>query len=128
VIRAVEPVAARLGSMARAVLEELDGRSLHLALDGHRARLQGDAVVHEDTTTVALTFGEAQLLRSLLGRCPAVVSKEELAQGGDPHAVEAAVARLRTKLGALGRGIKTVPRRGYVAMFEVDRADALRTG
>ena len=38
--------------------------------------------------------------------------------GADEHAAEVAVARLRLKLGPLGGGIRTVPRRGYACDLE----------
>ena len=39
--------------------------------------------------------------------------------GADDHAAEAAVARLRAKLGPLGAGIRTVRRRGYACTLAV---------
>ena len=63
-----------------------------------------------------LTASEVRLLRTLVGRAPAVLSKALLVEpGADEHAVEAAVARLRAKLGPLGGGIRTVRRRGYAS-------------
>ena len=40
--------------------------------------------------------------------------------GSDDHAAEAAVARLRAKLGPLGPGIRTVRRRGYACTLSVE--------
>ena len=39
--------------------------------------------------------------------------------GADDHAAEAAVARLRAKLGPLGGGIRTVRRRGYACTLTI---------
>ena len=118
--------------MAKALLAELSAQGLMLRLGDAGARLQGEALVHADGTVAVLTPGEARLLAMLLDRSPAVVSKESLAANGaspgsrDTHAVEAAVGRLRTKLGPLGRGIRTVQRRGYAGTFEVRPAEPLR--
>ena len=47
--------------------------------------------------------------------------------GADEHAVEAAVARLRAKLGPLGAGIRTVRRRGYASTLSCRKlTDAAR--
>ena len=132
ITRVIEPQVARMGSMAKALLAELSAQGLMLRLGESCARLQGEALVHSDGTVAALTPGEARLLAMLLDRSPAVVSKESLAANGassgarDTHAVEAAVGRLRTKLGPLGRGIRTVQRRGYAGTFDVCPAEPLR--
>ena len=53
-------------------------------------------------------------------RAPTVVPKAALVEhGADDHAAEAAVARLRAKLGPLGGGIRTVRRRGYACTLAV---------
>jgi hypothetical protein len=52
------------------------------------------------------------------------VPKADLTDDGrDDHAAEAAVGRLRTKLGALAGGVRAVRRRGYVSTLEVRAAD-----
>ena len=65
------------------------------------------------------------ILSSLAARPGAVVSKEQLVaalpRGNDGHAVDVAVARLRTALGS-GRHIETVIKRGY--RLRVDEAAA----
>ncbi len=67
-----------------------------------------------------LTPGEERVLDQLVRRAPAVVAKASLVDAGvDAHAGEAAVARLRAKLGPLGAGIRSVPRRGYACALQV---------
>ena len=54
------------------------------------------------------------MLDLLVSRGQAVVPRSQLtADGSDDLAAEAAVGRLRTKLGPLGPAIRTVPKRGY---------------
>ena len=70
-----------------------------------------------------LTPGEERVLDQLVRRAPAVVAKAALVdEGVDAHAGEAAVARLRAKLGPLGQGIRAVPRRGYACALTVSPA------
>jgi len=112
--RVVEPERARLGAMVQAVVSTLSGRSRTLEFDGTTAAWQGLALQVDGGTPTTLTHGEARLLDELTRRAPAVVPKEQLVDvGADAHAAETAVARLRSKLGPLGRAISAVPRRGY---------------
>ena len=72
-------------------------------------RWQGDLLIGVDHEA-QLTASEARLLESLVERSPAVVAKADLVDPGrEPHAAEAAVARLRTKLGPLAPAIRSVP-------------------
>jgi uroporphyrinogen-III synthase len=124
--RPVEPRAARLGAMVRALVVELSRHHRLLRHGDRRARWQGMAVLHHDDRVATLTPGEARVLDELVRRAPAVVPKAALvADGVDPHACEAAVARLRSKLGPLGRGIRAVPRRGYACTLDVGPAPEL---
>jgi uroporphyrinogen-III synthase len=65
------------------------------------------------------------ILAALAARPGAVVAKDQLAaslpRGNDGHAVDVAVARLRTALGS-GKHIETVIKRGY--RLRVDEAAA----
>lgn len=115
----VEPVRARMGSMVLALTRELERRRRLLGYCGRVVAWQGVAIVG-DGDHVELTRGEERLLRMLVARAPAVVSKSQLVESAaDEHAVEAAIARLRAKLGPLGAGIRTVRRRGYVCDLAV---------
>jgi uroporphyrinogen-III synthase len=118
--RIVEPRRARLGAMVQALVAELTALHRMLRLGDVAVRWQGSAIVGPDETVTVLTPGEARVLDALLVRSPAVVPKADLVDDGvDEHAAEAAVARLRTKLGPLGHGIRTVPRRGYACELTV---------
>jgi uroporphyrinogen-III synthase len=66
------------------------------------------------------------LLRELISRPGHVISRSGLlkvtpGEGGDEHAVEVAVGRLRTALGD-PRIIQTVVKRGYRLAYEPERA------
>lgn len=115
----VQPTRARLGSMVHALVGALAGRACTLALGPALLHWQGATLVDAAGAETDLTAGEVRLLRALVEQAPTVVAKEHLAVPGlDGHAVEAAVARLRTKLGPLGAGIRTVRRRGYACTLE----------
>jgi uroporphyrinogen-III synthase len=119
----VEPVRARLGAMIQALVADLSGQHRILRRGGVEGRWQGAAVVHPDGSLVTLTPGEARVLDLLLERAPAVVPKAELVdEGVDEHAAEAAIGRLRAKLGPLGQGIRVVRRRGYTCEIAVEPA------
>ena len=118
--RIVEPRRARLGSMMHALTTELETMTTSLRLEGSAVRWQGSMLIDADETCTELTNGERHLLSTLISRSPAVIAKAELIDGAaDEHAVEAAIARLRAKLGPLGAGITTVRRRGYACSIEV---------
>ena len=113
------PERARLGPLIRLVADRLVSEGCRpVTLGGERVVVQGAAVRVGDAV-VKLSGREARLLAVLTDRDGAVVSKSELladvwgSDVGDPHVVEVTVARLRRRLGPAGRGIVTVPRRGY---------------
>ena len=115
----VEPGRARLGAMVQALVRSLSARHRVLRSDGHELRWQGDLLVGEGHAA-QLTGTEARLLEMLVERAPAVVAKVDLVEAGrDGHAAEAAVARLRAKLGPLAPGIRSIPRRGYASALQV---------
>ena len=122
--RVVEPGRARLGAMVQAVVTTLRAQHRLLRHGGGARRWQGAALLDEDSGEVTtLAPGEVRILATLIRRSPAVVAKAALVDTGvDPHAAEAAVARLRAKLGPLGAAIRTVPRRGYLCSLEVSAA------
>jgi uroporphyrinogen-III synthase len=123
VTRVVEPGRARLGAMVQALVSTLVASHRVLVLGDQRTRWQGAALVHADDTVTVLTPGEERVLDRLVRRAPAVVAKASLVDAGvDAHAGEAAVARLRAKLGPLGAGIRAVPRRGYSCALQVEPA------
>jgi uroporphyrinogen-III synthase len=114
----VVPVRPRLGSMVVSLAEALGRRSVSFRLGHDAVRLQGRLVTMAGET-VQLSERERDLLAALARRPGAVLSKAELLSivwpdgDADEHAVEVAVARLRRRLGANGRLLETVFRRGY---------------
>ena len=118
--RVVEPERARLGSMIHALSGCLEERARTLTHATTSRRWQGTALIDDAGREIELTRGEARLLSTLVQRAPTVVPKSLLVEhGADDHAAEAAVARLRAKLGPLGGGIRTVRRRGYACTLTI---------
>jgi DNA-binding winged helix-turn-helix (wHTH) protein len=112
--------------MVQALTATLAASHRVLTLGDDQARWQGSALLHADETVATLTPGETRVLDELVRRAPAVVAKASLVdEGVDAHAGEAAVARLRAKLGPLGAGIRAVPRRGYACALQVAPAPPL---
>ncbi|MFL6204052.1 MAG: uroporphyrinogen-III synthase [Acidimicrobiales bacterium] len=115
----VQPGRARLGAMVQALVTALSARHRVLSADGPELRWQGD-LLFGDGHEAALTPTEARVLEVLVERAPGVVPKADLVEPGrDLHAAEAAVARLRTKLGPLAPAVRAVPRRGYACHLDV---------
>jgi uroporphyrinogen-III synthase len=92
-----------------------------LPVAGHWLDIRGQAAVVGDRV-VPLSRTAMALLRRLAERPGHVVTRRELLPpgGGDEHAVEVAIGRLR---GALGdpRVIQTVAKRGYRLAFDPER-------
>jgi len=111
----VMPERYRLGALIKTVTDELPRRSVKLRVAGSTLELRGHAVLIDEVPH-ALAPAAMAILSSLAVRPGAVVSKEQLIgalpRGNDGHAVDVAVARLRTALGS-GRHIETVIKRGY---------------
>jgi uroporphyrinogen-III synthase len=113
-VRTVQPERARLGALARSVVAELPAQHPVLTSGPHTLQVRGHAAVL-DGRLVELPPGPMAVLRSLARRPGVVVSRPdllaELSGGGDAHAVEMAVTRLRAALGA--PVVETVVKRGY---------------
>lgn len=112
----VRPQRARIGALVRTLAEELPARASRWPVAGHALELRGHAAV-VDGVLRAVPPTPMALLRVLAARPGRVVSRAELLAalpggGGDEHAVETAVARLRSALGA-PRLVQTVVKRGY---------------
>jgi uroporphyrinogen-III synthase len=111
----VMPSRFRLGALIKTVTDELPRRSVKLRVAGSALELRGHAVLI-DGVPHTLAPAAMAILSSLAVRPGVVVSKEQLIaalpRGNDGHAVDVAVARLRTALGS-GRHIETVIKRGY---------------
>ena len=113
-IPSAQPERARLGALAREVVARLPERDPVLAVGSHTLQVRGHAVA-VDGRAVELPPGPVAVLRALAERPGAVLSRAELTGslpgGGDEHAVEMAVTRLRNRLGL--PLVQTVVKRGY---------------
>ncbi|MGR8010247.1 uroporphyrinogen-III synthase [Streptomyces hypolithicus] len=115
-IDTVQPERFRLGPLVQLVCRELPARARTLPVAGRSVQLRGHAVLLDDELRPVPPAGMA-LLRALAHRPGWVVSRADLLRtlpgsGRDEHAVETAMARLRTSLGAPNL-IQTVVKRGY---------------
>ncbi|MCE7044779.1 uroporphyrinogen-III synthase [Streptomyces purpurascens] len=115
-IDTVQPERFRLGPLVQLLCQELPGRARSLPIAGHRVEIRGHAVLIDGDLKPVPPAGMA-LLRALSRRPGWVVARAELLRalpgaGRDEHAVETAMARLRTALGA-PKLIQTVVKRGY---------------
>ncbi|RKS08859.1 uroporphyrinogen-III synthase [Nocardiopsis sp. Huas11] len=114
-IPTVWPERARIGAQVRKLTEELPARFPTLNVAGHRLRLRGHAVL-VDGTVHTLSPTLMRIMRELARRPGQVRDRAHLltclGEDADAHAVETAVARLRTALGD-AKIIQTVVKRGY---------------
>ncbi|WP_372349397.1 uroporphyrinogen-III synthase [Streptomyces sp. KL116D] len=112
----VQPERFRLGPLVQLLCQELPSRARTLPVAGHRVEIRGHAVLVDGALRPVPPAGMA-LLRSLARRPGWVVARAELLRalpgaGRDEHAVETAMARLRSALGT-PKLIQTVVKRGY---------------
>jgi uroporphyrinogen-III synthase len=121
-IPVIQPDRARIGALARTVAQALMDRSPRLCAAGRRIELRGQAAI-VDGRLCEVAPAPMAVLRALAGEPGRVVSRRELTAalpgGGEEHAVETAIGRLRTSLGE-GRLVQTVVKRGY--RLAVERA------
>jgi uroporphyrinogen-III synthase len=115
-IPATWPERYRVGALIRHVTEKLAGSVPVLMSGGHRLEVRGSAVI-VDGRLRPVPPGPMAVLRALARRPGWVVPRADLLAelpggGADEHAVEAAVARLRSGLGSPGI-VQTVVKRGY---------------
>ncbi|MET8582602.1 uroporphyrinogen-III synthase [Streptomyces collinus] len=115
-VNTVQPERFRLGPLVQLLCQELPNRARALPVAGHRVEIRGHAVLVDGELKPVPPAGMS-LLRTLARRPGWVVSRAELLRalpgsGRDEHAVETAMARLRTALGA-PKLIQTVVKRGY---------------
>lgn len=115
-VPASHPDRYRLGALARLIAEDLPARAVGLTAGGHRISVRSCSVAVDGEVRAVPPAGMA-LLRRLMVNPGRVVSRGELlaqlpGRGGHTHAVETAMARLRSALGAPGV-IQTVVKRGY---------------
>ncbi|MFH9401474.1 uroporphyrinogen-III synthase [Streptomyces sp. NPDC017638] len=112
----IQPERFRLGPLVQLLCQELPARARALPVAGHRVEIRGHAVVVDGELKPVPPAGMS-LLRALARRPGWVVPRADLLRalpgaGRDEHAVETAMARLRTSLGA-PKLIQTVVKRGY---------------
>jgi uroporphyrinogen-III synthase len=111
----VQPGRARLGALAHELVAELPRRAPTLRVAGRAVTLRGYAAV-VDGELRPLAQAPMAVLRALARADGHVLSRaqllSELPRGCDEHAVEMAVARLRTALGGPDF-VQTVVKRGY---------------
>ncbi|MFE7570643.1 uroporphyrinogen-III synthase [Streptomyces sp. NPDC057539] len=112
----VQPDRFRLGPLVQVLCTELPGRARALPVAGHRVEIRGHAVLVDGDLRPVPPAGMA-LLHALTRKPGWVVSRADLLRalpgsGRDEHAVETAMARLRTALG-VPKLIHTVVKRGY---------------
>ncbi|ASR34349.1 uroporphyrinogen-III synthase [Prauserella marina] len=114
-IPTVQPRRSRIGALARTLGEELVARSPSMCAAGRDVRLRGQAAL-VDGELREVAPAPMAVLRALAARPGRVVSRKELRDvlpsGGEDHAVETAIGRLRTALGEAGL-VQTVVKRGY---------------
>ncbi|MFJ9635815.1 uroporphyrinogen-III synthase [Streptomyces sp. NPDC101178] len=115
-IPTVQPERFRLGPLVQLVCAQLPTTAKVLPVAGHRVEIRGHAVLVDDELRTVPPAGMA-LLHTLARRPGWVVARSDLLRalpgsGTDEHAVETAMARLRSALGA-PRLIQTVVKRGY---------------
>lgn len=112
----VQPERFRLGPLVQLLCQELPSRARALPIAGYRVEIRGHAVLVDGSLKPVPPAGMS-LLRALSRRPGWVVPRSDLLRalpgaGRDEHAVETAMARLRTALGA-PKLIQTVVKRGY---------------
>ncbi|MEU3057593.1 uroporphyrinogen-III synthase [Streptomyces griseus] len=112
----LQPERFRLGPLVQLMCAHLPAAARILPVAGHRVEIRGHAVLVDDELRAVPPAGMA-LLHALARRPGWVVARADLLRalpgsGTDEHAVETAMARLRTALG-VPRLIQTVVKRGY---------------
>jgi uroporphyrinogen-III synthase len=111
----VQPRRARMGALVHELVAELPRRAPTLPVAGRSVTLRGHAAV-VDGELRPLAQAPMAVLRALAKAGGHVLSRAQLLtalpRGCDEHAVEMAVARLRTALGGPDF-VQTVVKRGY---------------
>ncbi|MEB3960306.1 uroporphyrinogen-III synthase [Streptomyces kunmingensis] len=123
----VQPERFRLGPLVQLLCRELPSRARTLPVAGHSVEIRGHATLVDGELRPVPPAGMS-LLRALARRPGWVVSRADLLRalpgaGSDEHAVETAMARLRSALGT-PKLIQTVVKRGYRLALDPASADA----
>lgn len=130
-VPALQPSRGRLGALVRILVDRLSERGRAVYVAGRLLEVRGHAVL-VDGELVPLAPAPMGVLRALVRRPGHVVPRAELLRslprrGGDGHALEMAVARLRAALGDAGL-VQTVTKRGYRLACEPVRPPVGGTG
>ncbi|MFD9704959.1 uroporphyrinogen-III synthase [Lentzea sp. NPDC059081] len=119
-IPVVQPVRSRIGSMVRELAVELPARATRLRIASREMEMRASAVVIDGELRPVAPAPMA-VLRTLVAARGRVVSRQDLLaalpSGGEEHAVETAIGRLRTALGS-PQMVCTVVKRGYRLAME----------
>ncbi|WP_129287295.1 uroporphyrinogen-III synthase [Streptomyces sp. GZWMJZ-114] len=120
-IPTVAPERFRLAPLVDLLCRELPSRAREVRINGHLLTVRGDVAL-VDGEPRSLPPASAALLRRLADHPGRVVPRAELLRalpgtGTDPHAVDAAISRLRTALATPGL-VQTVVKRGYRLAIE----------
>ena len=119
-IPVVQPARSRIGSMVRELAVELPARATRLRIASRDMEMRAQAVVIDGELRPVAPAPMA-VLRTLVAARGRVVSRQELLaalpSGGEEHAVETAIGRLRTALGS-PQMVCTVVKRGYRLAME----------
>lgn len=113
-----QPERARLGALARAVVTELRDRIQRVECVDGSIEIRGHAVIVGAGELQPLAPAPMAVLKCLAQSPGAISSRQTLAallpggEGNDDHAIDVAIARLRSSLGD-PRLVQTVVRRGY---------------
>ncbi|KQH76281.1 bifunctional uroporphyrinogen-III synthetase/response regulator domain protein [Mycobacterium gordonae] len=115
-VPAIHPDRYRLGALARLINDEVPPRARHITAAGHHLCVRS-ATVAVDGDIRTMPPSAMALLRGLMATPGRVVSRQDLlallpGAGADTHAVETAMTRLRSALGAPS-AVQTVYKRGY---------------
>ena len=119
-IPVVQPARSRIGSMVRELAVELPARATRLRIASRDMEMRAQAVVIDGELRPVAPAPMA-VLRTLVAARGRVVSRQDLLaalpSGGEEHAVETAIGRLRTALGS-PQMVCTVVKRGYRLAME----------
>jgi uroporphyrinogen-III synthase len=122
-VQTIRPEQARIGALVHALTSALDQKAVRVRSAGHDLEVRGDAAVI-DGRFCPIPPAPMALLRRLALEPGRVLSRAELQRalpgGGDEHAAEMAISRLRTALGD-SRCIANVVKRGYRLRSDVAR-------
>jgi uroporphyrinogen-III synthase len=126
-VRTVQPDQARIGALVHVLTNTLADRAVQVRSAGHDLEVRGAGAV-VDCVYRPLAPAPMATLRALARQPGRVLSRAELQRalpgGGDEHAAEMAVSRLRTALGD-GRCVANVVKRGYRLACDLRRPEDL---